>query len=82
MWTIVGYALVTAVVLVTIGRFSDIFGRVKLYKFGFLIFTLGSIACALSQNILHANSCETGDYQSVRAVYLSLQDNTNFINGG
>lgn len=52
LWTIIGYALVTAVVLVTIGRFSDIFGRVKLYKFGFLIFTVGSIACALSQNIL------------------------------
>lgn len=52
IWTIVGYALITAVVLVTIGRFSDIFGRVKLYKFGFLIFTIGSIACALSQDIL------------------------------
>lgn len=52
LWTIIGYSLVTAVVLVTIGRFSDIFGRVKLYKFGFLIFTVGSIACALSQTIL------------------------------
>jgi len=52
LWTIIGYGLVTAVVLVTIGRFSDIFGRVKLYKIGFLIFTIGSIACALSQNIL------------------------------
>ena len=52
LWTIVGYALVTAVVLVTIGRFSDIFGRVRLYKFGFLIFILGTIACALSQNIV------------------------------
>jgi EmrB/QacA subfamily drug resistance transporter len=52
LWTMMGYGLVTAVVLVTIGRFSDIFGRVKLYKIGFLIFTIGSIACALSQNIL------------------------------
>jgi len=52
LWTIIGYMLITAVILVTIGRLSDIFGRVKLYKFGFLIFTLGSIACALSQNIL------------------------------
>jgi len=52
LWTIIGYALVTAVVLVSIGRFSDIFGRVRLYKYGFLIFTIGSIACALSQSIL------------------------------
>jgi len=44
--------LITAVVLVTIGRLSDIYGRVKLYKLGFLIFTIGSIACAFSQNIL------------------------------
>jgi len=52
LWTIIGYALVTAVVLVTIGRFSDIFGRVRLYKLGFLIFIVGTIACALSQNII------------------------------
>lgn len=52
LWTLVGYSLVTAVILVTIGRLSDIYGRVKLYKFGFIIFTVGSIACALSQNIL------------------------------
>jgi EmrB/QacA subfamily drug resistance transporter len=52
LWTIIGYGLITAVILVTIGRFSDMYGRVKLYKFGFLIFTVGSIACALSQNVL------------------------------
>jgi EmrB/QacA subfamily drug resistance transporter len=52
LWTIMGYMLITAVVLVTIGRLSDIFGRVKLYKIGFLIFTIGSIACAFSQTIL------------------------------
>jgi len=52
LWTMIGYGLVTAVILVTIGRFSDIFGRVRLYKFGFLIFIIGTIACALSQNIL------------------------------
>jgi EmrB/QacA subfamily drug resistance transporter len=52
LWTIIGYGLITAVILVTIGRLSDMYGRVKLYKFGFLIFTLGSIACALSQNVL------------------------------
>ena len=52
LWTIMGYMLITAVVLVTIGRLSDIYGRVKLYKLGFFIFTVGSIACAFSQNIL------------------------------
>jgi EmrB/QacA subfamily drug resistance transporter len=52
LWTIMGYMLVTAVILVTLGKLSDIYGRVKLYKFGFLVFTIGSIMCAFSQNIL------------------------------
>ena len=52
LWTVIGYGLITAVVLVTIGRFSDMFGRVRLYKLGFLIFIIGTVACALSQNII------------------------------
>lgn len=43
LWSLMGYLVVTAVLLVTCGRLSDVFGRVRLYNFGFLIFTLGSI---------------------------------------
>jgi MFS family permease len=35
--------VVTAVLLVTCGRLSDVFGRVRLYNLGFLIFTVGSV---------------------------------------
>ena len=45
LWMIMGYTLVTATVLVTAGRISDIFGRVRLYNAGFAIFTIGSILC-------------------------------------
>lgn len=43
LWSLLGYMVVTAVLLVTCGRLSDMFGRVKLYNLGFAIFTLGSI---------------------------------------
>jgi len=38
-----GFTVVTATLLVSFGRVSDIFGRVKLYNAGFAIFTLASI---------------------------------------
>lgn len=43
LWTLMGYMVVTAVVLVAFGRISDIYGRVRLYNMGFAIFTFGSI---------------------------------------
>src|SRR5689334_7271552 len=43
LWSLMGYLVVTAVLLVTCGRLSDVFGRVRLYNLGFLIFTLGSV---------------------------------------
>lgn len=50
LWILIGYQLVTASVLVNFGRLADMFGRVKLYNFGFAIFTVGSALCGLSQN--------------------------------
>lgn len=49
LWVLLGYQLVTATVLVNFGRLADMFGRVKLYNFGFAVFTLGSALCSLSQ---------------------------------
>ncbi|MGC8617425.1 MAG: MFS transporter [Thermoplasmata archaeon] len=50
LWILMGYTLLTAAVLVNFGRLSDMFGRVRLYTFGFAIFTAGSALCSLSQN--------------------------------
>ena len=44
---IIGYLLVTAVLVVTLGRLGDIFGRVRIYNLGFVVFTLASIALSL-----------------------------------
>ena len=43
LWTLMGYMVVTATLLVTFGRISDMFGRVRLYNLGFAIFAVGSI---------------------------------------
>src|SRR5450755_3639534 len=44
LWMIMGYLLVTAVLVVTLGRLGDMFGRVRIYNLGFVVFTLTSIA--------------------------------------
>ena len=43
LWLLLGYMVVTATLLVTFGRISDMMGRVKLYNLGFAVFTVGSI---------------------------------------
>ena len=48
LWLLQGYMVVTAVLVVTLGRIGDLFGRVRMYNAGFAVFTLGSIALALS----------------------------------
>src|ERR1700694_223093 len=43
LWMITGYLLVQAVLVVTLGRLGDIFGRVRMYNAGFVVFTGASI---------------------------------------
>lgn len=46
LWIIMGYMVVQAVLVVTLGRLGDMFGRVRIYNAGFAVFTIGSIALA------------------------------------
>ena len=48
LWMLMGYMVCTAVLVVAFGRLGDMFGRVKMYNAGFLIFTLASIALSLT----------------------------------
>ncbi|HEX3691648.1 MAG TPA: MFS transporter [Solirubrobacteraceae bacterium] len=43
LWMIMGYRLVQAVLVVTLGRLGDIYGRVRIYNAGFAVFTFASI---------------------------------------
>jgi EmrB/QacA subfamily drug resistance transporter len=50
LWILFGYSLVTSTLLVSFGRISDMFGRVRLFNIGFAIFTFGSLLCAVTPN--------------------------------
>lgn len=50
-WVVTAYLLTISSLLPIFGRIADISGRKKIYSFGFIIFTLGSVLCGLSQNI-------------------------------
>ncbi|MFJ8991183.1 MFS transporter [Streptomyces sp. NPDC102279] len=43
LWMIMGYRLVQAVLVVTVGRLGDMYGRVRIYNAGFAVFTFASI---------------------------------------
>jgi MFS family permease len=44
LWMLMGYLVVTAVMVVFFGRLGDIFGRVRIYNVGFVVFTLAAVA--------------------------------------
>ncbi len=46
LWLMMGYMVVTAVLVVSFGRLGDMYGRVKMYNAGFAIFTIFSVALA------------------------------------
>ncbi len=43
LWMIMGYRLVQAVLVVTLGRLGDMYGRVRIYNAGFAVFTAASV---------------------------------------
>ncbi|MDA8102938.1 MAG: MFS transporter [Nitrospiraceae bacterium] len=50
VWVVIGYLLVITLLATQVGRLGDMYGRVRMYQAGFLIFIVGSAACALSWN--------------------------------
>jgi MFS family permease len=50
VWVIMAYILINTVFLLTFGRVADMFGRVRMYNLGFVIFTAGSALCGISQD--------------------------------
>ena len=47
LWLLMGYMVVTAVLVVSFGRVGDMYGRVRMYNLGFAVFTVGSILLSL-----------------------------------
>ena len=48
LWTMMGFLLVTAVLVVSFGRIGDMYGRVRMYNLGFAVFTFFSILLSMT----------------------------------
>lgn len=72
LWILMGYGLVTATLLLTFGRLSDMYGRVKMFRLGFLIFTLGSILLYFTPSTGDAGAIEIIAFRVVQAVGSAL----------
>ncbi len=47
-WVIIGFLVVNTVLQLTFGRMADMFGRVRMYNVGFIVFTISSVLCGLA----------------------------------
>jgi MFS family permease len=63
LWTIMGYMVVTSVLVVTFGRLADMFGRARIYNLGFAIFTIASILLSVMP---------TGDTAAAYLVWMRI----------
>lgn len=68
LWILFGYSIVTATLLVSFGRISDMYGRVRLYNLGFAIFTVGSILLYLTPNTGDAGALEIIAFRIVQGL--------------
>jgi MFS family permease len=48
LWIMLGFLVVMAVLVVSLGRIGDMFGRVRMYNLGFAVFTVGSILLSVT----------------------------------
>ena len=68
LWMLMGYLVVSAVLVVAFGRLGDIYGRVRMYNLGFLVFTLASIALAFTPGVGSAGALELIGLRIVQGV--------------
>jgi MFS family permease len=48
LWMILGFLIVTSVLVVSLGRLGDIYGRVRMYNLGFAVFTFFSLLLSIT----------------------------------
>jgi MFS family permease len=48
LWMMLSFLVVTAVLVVSLGRLGDVYGRVRMYNLGFAVFTVGSILLSIT----------------------------------
>jgi MFS family permease len=50
-WVVLAYLLTLTTLMLSIGRWADMVGKKRIYAWGFVIFTLGSMACGVSTSV-------------------------------
>ncbi len=65
LWMILGFLVVSSVLVVSLGRMGDIYGRVRTYNFGFAVFTFFSLLLSITWMTGHA----AGDWLIVMRVF-------------
>jgi MFS family permease len=68
LWLVFGYDIVTATLLVTFGRISDMLGRVKLYNLGFAIYTVGSLMLYLTPGVGDSGAIELISFRFIQGI--------------
>lgn len=68
LWILFGYSIVTATLLVSFGRISDMLGRVKLYNIGFAIYTAGSLLLYLTPSTGQLGALELILFRVVQGI--------------
>jgi len=68
LWLLMGYMVVSAVLVVTAGRIGDMFGRARVYNLGFAIFTVAAVGLSLVWSHGSAGALELIVLRMVQAV--------------
>jgi len=68
IWLLLGYGVVTATLLVTFGRISDMWGRARMYNLGFAVFAVGSLMLFLTPNTGTTGAWELVGFRIVQGV--------------
>jgi MFS family permease len=56
LWLILGYLVTSSVLVVSVGRLGDMFGRVRMYNLGFVIYTFASLALTVDWMVGHGGA--------------------------
>ena len=68
LWMILGYMIVGSVLIVSLGRLGHIFGRVRIYNLGFVIYTAASLALTLDWLTGHAGATYLVVFRIVQGI--------------
>jgi len=72
LWILFGYNIAVSTLLVTFGRLSDMYGRVRLYNLGFAIFSTGSVLLFITPSTGNAGALELIIFRFVQGVGASF----------